>query len=226
MKLLEEMTHYDLLEIRPDASREEVERAYRMARETWSEGSLAAYSLYEEEDAAALREGVERAWRVLGDPERRREYDAELEATGRAREAGEGFGAPRAEGPQAEPAPLLEAEAGAVRRLGSASPPFGDLEDAEEEGEAFDGPRLRRVRLRRGLEIEHVAGVTKVNPAYLRFIEDEQFSDLPAPVYVRGFVTAYARCVGLDPQRVLPDYMRRFREARRTPARLRALGRR
>lgn len=218
MKPLDEMTHYEVLELHPDASLEDVERAYRMARETWREGSLAAYSLYGEDEVAAVRESVERAWRVLGDPDRRRAYDASLrgesaDAAGALFEGSPGAGE---RGGDDEDAPALT----------PASPGFGDLEDAEEEGEAFDGPRLRRVRLRRGLDIEQVAGVTKVNPTYLRFIEDEQFSDLPAPVYVRGFVTAYARCVGLEPERVLSDYMRRFREARQTPARARALGRR
>lgn len=223
MKPLEEMTHYEVLELEADAPAEEVERAYRMARETWSEGSLAAYSLYGEEEVAALREAVERAWRVLGDPEQRRAYDASLRAAERGEALAAAEGAPPLAGPAA---PASGEEVGPVRGLGPARPRFGDLEDAEEEGEAFDGPRLRRVRLRRGLEIEQVAKVTKVNPTYLRFIEDEQFSDLPAPVYVRGFVTAFARCVGLDPERVLPDYMRRFREARQAPARSRALGRR
>lgn len=216
MKPLEEMTHYEILELSPDASAEEVERAYRMAQETWREGSLAAYSLYGEDEVAAFREGVEEAWRVLGDPHRRRAYDASL----RGESAGE------ADALFVGGIEAVDGSAHEALPLAPASPRFGDLEDAEEEGEAFDGPRLRRVRLRRGLDIEQVAGVTKVNPTYLRFIEDEQFSDLPAPVYVRGFVTAYARCVGLDPERVLPDYMRRFREARELPARARALGRR
>jgi cytoskeletal protein RodZ len=53
-----------------------------------------------------------------------------------------------------------------------------------------------------------------VNPTYLRFIEDDDFENLPAPVYVRGFVSAYARCLGLDPARVVTDYMERFEAAR------------
>ena len=51
-----------------------------------------------------------------------------------------------------------------------------------------------------------------MNPTYLRFIEEERFDDLPAAVYVRGFVKGYARCLGLDPDRVAPSYMRRYEE--------------
>jgi cytoskeletal protein RodZ len=90
---------------------------------------------------------------------------------------------------------------------------IGDLETLDaleaEDGE-FDGASLRRSRLRSGVEIEDIAGITKINPSYLRFIEENRYSDLPAPVYVRGFVRAYADCVGLDAARVVASYMRKY----------------
>ena len=84
----------------------------------------------------------------------------------------------------------------------------------EDPDAPFDGPRLRRSRLHRGIEIEHIADITKINPTYLRFIEDERFDDLPAPVYVRGFVRAYASCVGLEAEQVAGSYMERFLASR------------
>ena len=45
MKPLSEMTHYEILEIPPDAPPDEVDRAYRMAQATWGEDGLATYSL-------------------------------------------------------------------------------------------------------------------------------------------------------------------------------------
>jgi flagellar biosynthesis protein FlhG len=60
------------------------------------------------------------------------------------------------------------------------------------------------------MELEDISGITKISPTYLRFIEEERFSELPAPVYVRGFVTAYANSVGLDGKRVAASYMRNF----------------
>ncbi len=46
--------------------------------------------------------------------------------------------------------------------------------------------------------------------SYLRYLEEDHYAGLPAPVYVRGFVAAYARCVGLDPQAVAASYMQRY----------------
>jgi hypothetical protein len=42
---------------------------------------------------------------------------------------------------------------------------------------------------------------------------------------VRGFVTAYARAIGLDPKRVASGYMARLEEARNSPRRTGLLGR-
>ena len=79
MKPISEQNHYEILEIQRDASPEEAERAYRMARATYAEDSLAGYSVMREGDAEALRERVEIAYRVLSDPEARRAYDATIE---------------------------------------------------------------------------------------------------------------------------------------------------
>jgi flagellar biosynthesis protein FlhG len=93
------------------------------------------------------------------------------------------------------------------------------MADLDEAAGEFDGERLRRVRLQRGLELEEIAKVTKVNPTYLRFIEEERFDELPAAVYVRGFVVGYASCVGLEGKRVAKSYMTRFEESRDNPKR-------
>ena len=62
-----DVDHYELLELPRDASHEEVERAYRMARATWGEGALATYSVATEAELLALRERVEQAYKVLSD---------------------------------------------------------------------------------------------------------------------------------------------------------------
>ena len=53
-----------------------------------------------------------------------------------------------------------------------------------------------------------------MNPTYLGFIEEERFDGLPAAVYVRGFVTGYASCLGLDAKRVASSYLQRYEESK------------
>jgi curved DNA-binding protein CbpA len=197
MKPLSEQDHYEILEIPRGTSQPEIERAYQLAQATYAEDSLAGYSIFGEGDAEVMRERIETAYRVLSDEESRRAYDGSLAASVAAPEPASSW--------LAEP----EAPAAAVEPVEQLSP-LEAFEEFDDDSGAYDGARLRRSRLRRGVEIEDVARVTKVNPTYVRFIEEERFADLPARVYVRGFVGAYASCVGLDPRKVADSYMRRF----------------
>jgi flagellar biosynthesis protein FlhG len=203
VKPLSEQDHYEALDVSRSATRDEIERAYHLARATYADDSLAGYSVFQEGEAPLLRERIELAFRTLSDTEARRAYDTELLETRPATlESSEA---------RAVPAPPLEYAAPLLPPRTSLAHDLED-EDPEEEDAEFDGQRLQRVRVRRGIELEEIAGVTKVNPTYLRFIEEERFDDLPAAVYVRGFLKSYARCVGLDPDRVARSYMRRFDE--------------
>jgi flagellar biosynthesis protein FlhG len=202
VKSFSELDHYELLELTRDADLQEVERAYRLALATFADDSLATYSVYADEEAAALRERIEFAHHVLSDAERRAAYDQLLES----------------EHPDVED--LAEEAVDISLDLEEAVPrpealsAIEEFEEALDEDDApYDGARLRRNRLQRGIEIEEIARITKINPTYLRFIEEDHFEGLPATVYVRGFVTAYARCLGLEPGRVVGDYMERVESA-------------
>jgi flagellar biosynthesis protein FlhG len=192
--------HYALLELPRDATHEEVERAYRMACTTWADGSLAAYSVADDVTLAELRERVEQAYRVLGDVEARSAYDESLDPV----EVAENL----------EPELVFDEEE-AVPASAELPAEIDDFEDLSGPDEGrWSGAALRRTRLARGIELGQITEITKVNPLYLRCIEEERFEALPAPVYVRGFVGAYARCLGLDPERVATDFAERIRVAR------------
>src|SRR5215471_12836594 len=64
------------------------------------------------------------------------------------------------------------------------------------EGEHF-GLCLRRAREARGLAIGDVAAATKVPRSCLEQLESADLAHLPAEVFVRGFIRAYARVVGV-----------------------------
>lgn len=60
------------------------------------------------------------------------------------------------------------------------------------------GEALRLEREKRGLTLEQVASATKIGMKYLISIEADQYGDLPAKPFVRGFLVSYCRFVGLD----------------------------
>jgi transcriptional regulator with XRE-family HTH domain len=60
------------------------------------------------------------------------------------------------------------------------------------------GITLRNARVQRGLTVDQVAQETRISPRFLEALEAEAFDELPAPVYVRGFLRSYANFLHLD----------------------------
>jgi len=65
---------------------------------------------------------------------------------------------------------------------------------------------LRAGRVHRGMTIDDVAKVTKIQPRILDRLEAGKLDGLPADVFVRGFVRSFARCVGLEEAEALRRY--------------------
>jgi hypothetical protein len=74
----------------------------------------------------------------------------------------------------------------------------------------FTGDLLKQVRQSRGLTLERVAEITKINIFYLRTIEEERYSNLPAEVYVRGYLRMVCQLYGLDTRQVTSTYVERL----------------
>lgn len=73
------------------------------------------------------------------------------------------------------------------------------------EGESL-GKVLRREREARNLSLKEAARATKVRERLLRALEEDEHHLLPSPTYVKGFLLAYAKYLGLDSNRVLEHY--------------------
>ncbi|MEE8336941.1 MAG: helix-turn-helix domain-containing protein [Dehalococcoidia bacterium] len=75
-------------------------------------------------------------------------------------------------------------------------------EVAEAEADAYAdvrlGELLREARRDRAMTLAEVESDTRINRDYIEALEQERFELLPAPVYARGFLRAYARHLGLD----------------------------
>jgi flagellar biosynthesis protein FlhG len=172
---------YDVLGLRPGASRDQIERAYRFCLEMYGDGAMATYTLLEPADLERVRACVHRAHDVLTDPERRRAYDEVL-----------GVSPTEA---QVIPFPGVQVGAGS---------------DEEELPEILTGPDLRRIREARGVTLRQISNITKIGTRFLEYIEADRFNFLPEAIYLRGFLKEYARTVNLDPRRVSEAYMKRL----------------
>jgi cytoskeleton protein RodZ len=68
------------------------------------------------------------------------------------------------------------------------------------------GERFRAAREARGLTLSDVAEQIRIRSVYLAAIEDENWSAIGAPVYVRGFLRTYARFLGLDSEEAVKAF--------------------
>ncbi len=202
MREILQQNFYEILEVSCDTTPPEIERAYRIARATYHPTSAATYSIFSGEESAQILRRVEEAYVVLSDARLRREYDARLRVEvmrDAPKATGAGRGSRRSPAPRASPRlPQLEFEI---------EGPF------EPEDGVYDGPVLRRVRMSRGIELEEISAVTKVQGETLQFIEANRYHELPAPVYLRGFLKEIAKCLRLDPARVADSYMHGYRDS-------------
>jgi len=68
------------------------------------------------------------------------------------------------------------------------------------------GGELRAARRARKRTIDQIARTTKIPPTLLRAIENNDFNRVPGGLFTRGYLRAYAREVGLDPEALVQRY--------------------
>lgn len=90
-----------------------------------------------------------------------------------------------------------------------------ETEAAIQAEQDFSGAFLQSIRKYRNLSLEDLADYTKISKSYLKAIEEENFAQLPAAAYVRGFISQYAKALKLSSDQVANAYMKRFRSDRR-----------
>lgn len=189
MKPFREQNFYELLEVAPDASYEQLARAYATIKRTFSGHSLGSYSLFDAGERSELLARLDEAWNTLSHPERRARYDRDV--LGLA------------------PGFLTFGD----DRSGSASPakppPAQQLAITDVTGAVL---RARREAI--GMPLQEIARNTRISIAYLQFIEEDHMKGLPHDSYLRGYLTQYAKALGLDPHVVADGYIRHARALR------------
>ncbi len=75
------------------------------------------------------------------------------------------------------------------------------------------GDKLRSARKAKGMSIEDVEKITKIQRRYLTAIENDDFDQLPGDFYVRAFIRQFADVVGLNGKELLADYKSEVPEA-------------
>jgi len=76
----------------------------------------------------------------------------------------------------------------------------------KEEWKPSVGAYLRQERERKNISLADMAEATRISRRYLEALEKDEFQSLPASIFVRSFLRAYAVYIKVDPQEVLDMY--------------------
>ncbi len=68
------------------------------------------------------------------------------------------------------------------------------------------GATLREARMRARIDVSEIEARTKIRAKYLRALENEEWTLLPGPTYVKSFLRTYAQALGLDSKLLLEEY--------------------
>ncbi len=69
------------------------------------------------------------------------------------------------------------------------------------------GDYLKQAREKKGLSLTDIAAQTRIQEHHLQALESEDFADLPAKVFAKGFVRSYAKALGLDEEEAIQSFL-------------------
>lgn len=69
------------------------------------------------------------------------------------------------------------------------------------------GERLQAARIQQGMSLEDVASRMHLSVSILEAIEENNFDEITAPIFVKGYLRAYARIVSLDEDEMIEQYV-------------------
>lgn len=196
-------TYYDLLEVRPGSPQHEVTKAYERAKITYSSDNPALYTIFSAEEARELLKLIEEAYLILGNTIFRNRYD-EILKDPQTRIEEVKF--------QDVVGPIVSS--GVDKQKAHFKPSY-QVDEAVEEyirhEDNCDGAFLKKVREYKNITVDKMSEITRINPHYVIALEKNKWEDLPAAVFVRGFVVQMSRLLGLDEKKTVDSFMKLYK---------------
>lgn len=203
MQATSRYNYYEILELKANAPQHEVTAAYDRARATYSGENPAIYTIFSEKEARELLIVIEEAYQVLGNKILRNIYDQRL-LSGKASLNDLSFEAILDASKHALPEDKVEAPAPSYKKDEAFEKKYLSKEE-------WNGEDLKAYRDYKMMSLEKLSTITKINSYYITAIEKMNPSDLPAVVFVRGYVVQIAKALGLNDKVVADSYMKIFK---------------
>jgi hypothetical protein len=193
--------YYDILEVSPHCAQQEVTTAYERLKMTYGGENPAIYTIFSEDEAREMLGLVEEAFAVLGNKSLRTSYDEKMSLT---------VGKPNSVDKQSARMKGLDIP----KKNAFSKPTYDTNEELEKEIRScqdWSGEMLKKVRVYKNWKVDALAELTKISGFYITAIECIEPKNLPAPVFVRGYVAQLSRVLGLEEKVVCDSYMKHFK---------------
>lgn len=197
---------YEILELSTNAAQHEITTAYERAKTTYSGDNPAIYTIFSDQEARELLSMIEEAYSILGNKTLRNIYDQRL------------LGQSKINPEDLTYDSILNASRLIFQesKVDTKKATFTRNEEMEKEisnCENWNGDMLKKVREYKNITLEKLSDIIKVNSFYIKAIEAMTPNNLPAPVFVRGYVIQMAKELGLDAKHVADSYMKNYNKA-------------
>src|SRR5210317_516845 len=86
------------------------------------------------------------------------------------------------------------------------------VNETPRQGSIGPGERLQAARIKQGLTLEDVANRMHLSTSIVQAIEENNFDEITAPIFVKGYLRAYARIVTLNEDEMIAQYLDLYSE--------------
>jgi len=194
-----DLNYYEMLNVKPDATFFEIRHAYNAALQMYQADSMISHSFFSQEERKQILSFVEKAYLTLINEKERQSYDNELIRQGV-------LTATRCKVSPKKPVCIFDINRNQGRK--SVLKSNDELREKIAQSECIaeiiaqteiSGANLKEIRNKLDVSIEHIAQETKISASYIKSIEEDNISRLPAAVFLKGFIKAYLKCLCLEP---------------------------
>ncbi len=197
--------YYDVLEVSLHCPQHEVTAAYEKAKVTYSGENSAIYTIFSEEEARQMLKLIDEAYAVLGNKNLRSLYDEKLGQSG-VRPEDISFESLKAQSKLTLPESPKKPSGKIEFKLND------NFEIEIRENSNWTGDFLKKVREYKNIPLERMSEITKISAYYIHALEKIDSKNLPAHVFVRGYISQISKVLGLDEKKVCESYMKNFKE--------------
>lgn len=204
------INYYEIMELNPQSSDELLIRArYVELKSFYASGTLIEKGILAERELLGLQEMLEEAYAVLGNPTLKTIYDEKFNVSAVAQNTSvESIKQESATPPAVESKEIKRPSFEHERKIWKLNYPVDQLKERYfQDLTHWDGSALTAIREYKKVSIADLSQFTKINPFYITAVEQMLPSQLPAHVFVRGYIVQIARAMGLNAEKVASSYM-------------------